>query len=560
MKQIPYGVTDFIAIQKENKYFIDKTKYIPELEKAGNFLIFLRPRRFGKTMLLAMLDAYYNVLYKDMFGELFERSTYIGLYTTKERSSYYVLKLNFSEVSTIDVIDSLIHYMQESFKVFISNYKLDIEIQPTPLQTLNNILTYFRIYTDKKLYILIDEYDHFSNRLLIKDKSEYSKVITSKSSPYKEFFTILKGGASGNNAPIKRMFITGVTPMTMYDVTSGFNIGENVSLNKNLNNLTSIDEDELEKLLTHFEIDFKYKALLKEWYNNYQFSPNVDYKVYNTDMILYFIKQFKKENQPPKELIDINVRSDYSSLRELIYTNKKLNGNFETLQLLLSKNKIEVENLVQDFSALNLVDSNNFKSLLFYLGLITIKEQRLNLTLNIPNETIKRIDIDYINSSLHLEDIFSIRVDRLGEKLSDFAQYGDLEVFNFLAKEIKEASSLRDYIKGEHHIKAMYLTYLSLTNYFVVKTEAELNKGFADLFIKPLNPFVDYFALVELKYINRSENNYKEKIPQLITQAKEQLNTYEKDEMVQEFVKDSKKLVKIVMVFYGWELLEIVVV
>jgi hypothetical protein len=559
MKQIPYGVTDFIAIQKENKYFIDKTKYIPELEKSGNFLTFLRPRRFGKTLLLAVLDAYYNSLYKDIFDEIFG-DTFIATHKTKEASSYAVLKFNFSDVSILDnVEDSFKHSLYIKTSNFIEMYNIPIKINENPNENLKNILGYFEKYSDKKLYILIDEYDHFANRLLIQNKSKYSKTITAKSSPYKEFFTILKGGASGNNAPIKRMFITGVTPMTMYDVTSGFNIGENISLNKNLNNLTSIDEDELEKLLKYYEIPSSYKALLKEWYNNYQFSPNVDYKVYNTDMVLYFIKQFKKENQAPKELIDINVRSDYSSLRELIYTNKKLNGNFETLQLLLSKNKIEVENLVQDFSALNLVDANNFKSLLFYLGLITIKEQKLNLTLNIPNETIKRIDIDYINSSLHLEDIFSIRADRLGEKLSDFAQYGDLEVFNFLAKEIKEASSLRDYIKGEHHIKAMYLTYLSLTNYFVVKTEAELNKGFADLFIKPLNPFVDYFALVELKYINRSEKNYKEKIPQLIKQAKEQLNTYEKDEMVQEFVKDGKKLVKIVMVFYGWELLEIVI-
>ena len=257
-------------------------------------------------------------------------------------------------------------------------------------------------------------------------------------------FTTLKTATSGNDSPLKRMFITGVTPMTMYDVTSGFNIGANVSIDKEFNSMVGLTQDEVDTMLEYYKIDID-KNILKEWYNNYIF--NEDSKpIYNSDMILNFIKEYLKENKIPKEMIDINVRSDYSKLRHVIYTNGKLNGNFELLQDLIAGELISLDNLVQDFSALNLEKENNFKSLLFYLGLTTIKNREFKLNFNIPNETVKRIDIEFLDRSLELEEVFKLNINKYQKLLEEFALNGSLDVFKFLASEVDRNSGIRDYI------------------------------------------------------------------------------------------------------------------
>ena len=242
-----------------------------------------------------------------------------------------------------------------------------------------------------------------------------------------------------------------------------------------------------------------------EWYNNYQFSPKTKEKVFNTDMISYFIKEYKINDELPDELIDINVRSDYSKLRDVIYTNQKLNGNFKTLKDLIAGESVSTHNIKRDFSGANFKDSDNFKSLLFYLGLVTIDKARLDISFKIPNETIKRIDIDFLKDSLELEQMFELDTSKLASLLKDFALSGDLEVFKYLALKIKENTGLRDYIQNEQTIKAMFLAYLSLTHYFVVKSELEMSKGFADITLKPLNPYVEEFGLLEFKFTRKKD-------------------------------------------------------
>lgn len=552
MKKIPYGITDFIQIREENYYYVDKTKYIETIENSDSYLMFLRPRRFGKTFFLAVLDAYYNITYKDKFDILF-KNTYIYSNKTKKANNYYILNFNFSVVDLIDVEKSFLHEIKLKTNSFIEKYNFNIEISNNSLLTIRNILEYFEENQDKKLYILIDEYDHFANRLLLQNKQTYLELITQKEAVFKQFFTILKAGASGNNAPIKRMFITGVTPMTMYDVTSGFNMGSNISINPNFNGMLGFNEKEVINMLNYYEVPLTYLDLMKEWYNNYQFSEEVDEKIFNTDMVFYFIKEYLNLKKPPRELIDINVRSDYSKLRNVIYTNNKLNGNFATLKDLISGESIELDTIKSDFSGLDFKEEDSFKSLLFYLGLVTIKDFQLNTILKIPNETIKRIDIDFLTDSLKFEEMFDINVSRLTKFFKEFALNGDIEVFKYLANEIKKNTSIRDYIQNEQTIKAMYLAYLSLTSYFVVKSELEMNKGFADLFLKPLNPYVEYIGLVEFKFFRKKDNK---DINKLINQAKKQLNQYEQDEIVQNFIKKGKKLQKVILIFRDWELIK----
>jgi len=554
--KIPYGITDFIDIRQNNLYYIDKTIFIEKLEDdADRFSMFLRPRRFGKTLWLAVLDAYYSIEYKDQFDELF-KGLYIYKHKTKEANSYHTLKFDFSVVDIADVQNSFTHTIKIKINSFIKRYKLDIKVEDLPLATLENILDYFKENKNIKLYIMIDEYDHFANRLLLSNKEEYLKLISQKEASFKQFFTVLKAGASGNNAPIRRMFITGVTPMTMYDVTSGFNIGSNISIDSRFNAMVGLTDNEALKMMEDFKIPLENLSLTREWYNNYQFSPNNDEKIFNTDMISYFIKEYQKENKLPDELIDINVRSDYSKLRNVIYTNKKLNGNFTTLKDLIAGESISTLSIKRDFSGANFKDTDNFKSLLFYLGLVTIDKVTLQTNLKIPNETIKRIDIDFLKDSLEFEEMFTLDTSKLAALLANFALHGDLEVFKYLALKIKENTGLRDYIKNEQTIKAMFLAYLSLTHYFVVKSEIEMNKGFADITLKPLNQYVEEFGLLEFKFY-RKKDEKKDTITKLVNSAKEQLETYEKDELIQNFMKNGKRLNKVVLVFRDYELVKI---
>ncbi len=555
MKKIPYGISDFKLLKTEDYFFIDKTDYIPKIENhTSRYLMFLRPRRFGKSLLIAILEAYYDIGFKDEFEAIF-KDTYIINNKTKEASSYMILRFDFSAIDIYDVEESFRYDLQLTLKRFVRRYNLDIQFgSDNPISMFKNIFDYI-LDNHLNLYILIDEYDNFANRLFLKNREDYLDIVTQKTAPFKQFFTTLKAGASGNNAPIKRMFITGVTPMTMYDVTSGFNIGRNISLDTEFHNMIGLNSRELDNALQEYNLKDKVdKSLLEEWYNHYIFSEKAIEPIYNTDMILYFIDEFIKHYELPREMIDINVRSDYSKLKSIIYTNKKLNGNFKTLQTLIGGESISISNLIQDFSALNLHKEENFKSFMFYLGLVTIKDRGFDLNLKIPNETVKRIDIDFLASALELEKIFEINITTLQTHLKAFALHGDLEVFRYLALMIKENTGIRDYIYTEQTVKSMYLAYLSLTPYYIIKSEEELNKGFADIFLKPFNPYIKFVGLVEFKYIKRSQVPTKELIDVLVENAKNQLERYKLDELVQNYLKDGLKLQMLVIVFWGWEM------
>jgi hypothetical protein len=556
MKKIPYGLADFKYIQQNNYYFVDKTHFIEKLENLNeSYMMFLRPRRFGKSLFIAILEAYYDKYYKKDFNTIFN-DTYIGKNPTPKANSYLVMRFDFSGVDITDVENSFSSTLLNVMDSFIYKYKLNIEMESNPLTLFDKIFKYLNKH-NLELFLLIDEYDHFANRLLFENRDNYFKKVADKTAMFKQFFTTLKTATSGNDSPLKRMFITGVTPMTMYDVTSGFNIGKNISLKKDFNSMVGFNDSEVDKILNYYKVDVD-KQILKEWYNNYIFSQELPQPVYNTDMILYFISEYQSENKIPTEMIDINVRSDYSKLRHIIYTNKRLNGNFDSLRTLITGDTISVNNLVQDFSALNLEKESNFKSLMFYLGLVTIKNREFALNLKIPNETVKRIDIEFLSDTLKVEDMFKVNTDRLEEYLAEFALKGDITVFTYLAQKIKDNSSIRDYIYKEQHIKAMYIAYLSLTPYYIIKSELELNKGFVDILIKPFNnSYIKYFALLEFKYINRDETITKQKIEKLTQEAKEQLNRYQNDELVTQYIKQDITLKKIILIFHGWEMVKL---
>ena len=554
MKKIPYGQADYKNIKQENFYYVDKTKFIEKLENLNErFLIFLRPRRFGKSLFIAMLEAYYDRYYNDDFDMMFG-DTYIGKHTTKLANHYLIMRFDFSGIDVNNVENDFRYYLKLTVQSFVKKYQLKLKLEiDNPISMFKTIFEYLN-ENKLELMILIDEYDNFANKLLLREKTEYLGLVSEKTASFKQFFTVLKTATSGNDSPLKRMFITGVTPMTMFDVTSGFNIGSNISMRPDLNDMIGFNESELDEILKYYKVDID-KDILREWYNNYNFSEDTEQKVYNTDMILYFINKYQVSNKLPKEMIDINVRSDYSKLRNIIYTNKKLNGNFETLQTLIAGDTVSVPNLVQDFSALKLEQTDNFKSLMFYLGLITIDGVGLSLKLKIPNETVKRIDIDFLRDTLALEKMFKLNTDKLEEYFEALALEGSLEIFKYLAQMIKENTGIRDYIYKEQSIKSMYIAYLSLSPYYIVKSELELNKGFADILIKPFNPYVKYVGLLEFKYIKITDKATKQTVEKLKLEATQQLNKYENDSLVTKYTNEGIKLKKVILIFHGWEML-----
>ncbi len=551
LKKIPYGLSDFKRIKTENFYYIDKTKYIEEIENESSFLFFLRPRRFGKSLVLAMLEAYYNISYKDEFEEIF-KDTYILDNPTEEKNRYYCMKFDFSAVDITDYKNSFRVNLLEVINNFVSAYDIEIIFNDeNPLNRLNQVLNQCKKLS-YPVYIFIDEYDNFVNKLFVSSRNEYKGLVTDTDAFYKEFFTMLKVGTSGNDSPIRKMFITGVSPLALFDVTSGNNIGSNVSSSYRLNSMVGVTKEELITMIDYYGLTSQKEHIINrcdEWYDSYRFNEDIPYTIYNSDMVLYYLKSLIYDKKEPKELIDVNVRTDYSKLKYLVYTNKKLNGNFDLLNQLIQGEKVTLLNIKDNFSAFEMTKESNFKSLLYALGFVTIQKELMALRLYIPNQTIKKIVADFISSAF--EDIeFNFKLDTFNDHLREFAVNKNLELFSYLNEQVKAQSVIRDYIQGESFLKGFLVAYLSLNPIYEVYTEKELNKGFADITLNPISDEVPYGAIIELKYISRS--NYTEsKRDELIIQAKKQLQQYDPKTIIH--FRD-KPFAKIVLVYSGWEM------
>ena len=543
---LPYGISDFRRVKLENYYYIDKTDFIPKIEKQPPFLFLIRPRRFGKSLFLNMLAFYYDTFYADEFEAVFG-DCYIYTHPTKEKNSYYILKFDFSAVSTKgDIDDNFSFHCNLKMSAFIDKYQLDLQIdmQKEAHKNLGLIFEYCK-KQNLPLYIMIDEYDNFINNILMHNQTNYKKLVSSQSEAiYKEFFKLLKAGTSDNASALKKMFITGVSPLAMYDVTSGSNIGTNITNEFAFNDAVGVTKEELAQLLAHYNITQKLE--IDDWCNHYRFNKRIKHTIYNTDMILYYVKSLILTGEAPDNLVDLNVRTDYSKLRYLVYTDKQLNGNFSILQELFGEGFITTLELKDSFSAFELKKSNNIVSLLYYLGLITIdKYYRGKLYLKIPNQTIQRIMAEYIQQALEESKIFDIDLNAFKETINAFAYDGLLDVFHYLADEIKARSKVRDYISGESFVKGFFTAYLGLSPYYGVLTEQERHKGFVDIFLKRAPNIEDEIieGLIELKYIPKNKFT-QEELNRQIAQAKAQLEQYHPQGNER----------GVIVIFKGWEM------
>ena len=375
-RPILYGVADYAEIRKANAWFIDRTAKIRDLE-GTRYAVFLRPRRFGKSFLVSLLEYYYDVKFKDRFDELFG-STAIGAAPTGEHNEYLILKFDFSAVSK-DV-----HAVENDFNAYTglccdAFARRYAGLIPDGLSArilsasgvsakLNEIFLGMRECAHR-LYAVIDEYDNFTNTILAESGEKAYNDLCHGDGFFKQFFTILKTATGGTNAPVARLFITGVSPVTMDDVTSGFNIGTNISLMPQYSDLTGFRHEDLRAIADYyaahcgFDADKAYNTAL-EWYDNYRFGGYGSPPIANTTIVLSFFNYLWQTKEFPSDLIDENLRTDYAKIRHLVTADHRLNGNFHVLENLIAGGRL-TERLVRSFQARELSKPENFTSLLY---------------------------------------------------------------------------------------------------------------------------------------------------------------------------------------------------
>ncbi|MCP5104942.1 MAG: AAA family ATPase, partial [bacterium] len=384
---------------------------------------------------------------------------------------------------------------------------------------------------------------------------------------FRSFFNVLKGGTTDTGAAITRSFITGVSPVTMDDVTSGYNIGKNVSLESKLNRILGFTEDNVAEMIEYYRskgmvnhsTDYLL-GIMSQWYGNYRFSRKDDVKMFNSDMVLYFLDNYMTGKELPDDLIDRNVRIDYGKLRHLIIVDKGgkkvSNGNLERLREIMKEGKT-TSGLVKGFPLENLTNRENFISLLFYFGLLTIKDsETAGLVLEIPNETIRRLYYDYIKEAYEETGIFTLDLYDYNRLMRGMAVNGEWKpLLDYITNRMRESMSLRDLITGEKSIQAFLNVYLGLSDLYVIHAEKELNKGFADIVMEPFlarYEGLNYAYILEIKYIKAGVKPGDPKIQRLKSEAEEQLKKYSIDEKFRKTM-EKTNLVKVVLIFSGHE-------
>ena len=565
---IPYGLAYFKGIRQEGCLYVDKTRFIRQMEKERHVFL-IRPRRFGKSLWLSALESYYDRKQADEFQAIFG-GTDIGQQPTANRNRYVVLRFDFSAFN--DKLETLEERFEEyCFTQFRGAVERNADLfSEAGMQRilsasgingrLNELFQYANEH-DIPLYVLIDEYDNFANTILVYRGADAYHSFAHGGGFYHNFFATLKTGTEIGS--LQRMFITGVSPVTMDDVTSGFNIGANISLNPAFNELLGFTEDEVRNTLRMYSeagaLNQKVDAALdtmREWYNGYRFAKGAATDVYNSDMVLYYLKALVLYGSPPEELIDVNVRIDYGKLRHLLVTGRRLNGNFDLLRNLIGEGKADAH-LVSSFPLERFGQRENFLSLLHYFGLLSIQAATEDTpNLGIPNQTVRQLMYGYLRDGYDDTGVFSVDLYEFERLTRAMARDGDWRpAIERLSAAVAEQTSIRDYIQGEKIIQGFLAAYLSTSNCFVFHTEVELNKGYADIVLQPLiarHPSLRHGYVMEIKYLKRDDADAARSAAALDA-ATEQLRGYLADDRLAKQY-PSVQFTGLALVFRGWEL------
>jgi hypothetical protein len=569
-KRIPYGMQNFEDVIKEDCYYVDKTPFIEDIEDSNMYFFFLRPRRFGKSLTISMLENYYDINKKDKFDEIFGK-LYIGENPTPEHNSYLIIHLNFAIIvgDLNDYKHGMDNYCRTQFNYFVDVYshllpegtKEGLNQQEDAVNQLNYLCTQSK-KSGQKIYLFIDEYDHFTNQILAHKEHEQRYRIQTHGEGYlRKFFDTIKGAAGDTLA---RVFVTGVSPVTMDDLTSGFNIGTNYSLAPEFNEMTGFTENEVRDMLGYYSsvLPFNHSVdelikVMKPWYDNYCFAEEEYGKttMYNSVMVLNFLDKYIRNNYDiPKNMVESNVRIDYDKVRMLIRHDKEFAHDASIIQQLVTQGFVTGK-LVENFPAERINDPDNFLSLLFYFGMVTIDGDYKGVTkFIIPNEVVRDQMYTYLLDTYKENDLTYDNFNK-GKLESQLAYDGNYKAyFEFIADSLKRYSSQRDKQKGEAFVHGFTLAMTSQNQFYRPISELDNDGGYADIFLSPLcdiyKDMVDSY-IIELKYCKT--NTADEQLQVLFKEASAQICRYANSDIVKESVKTTK-LHKLVVIYRGAEM------
>lgn len=534
MKKLTKGLSDYESIIDNNCFYVDKTEYIERLENLDDhYIMFLRPRKFGKTLFTSVLENYYDINKKDKFDYLFS-NTYIGKNPSLLKNKYYILKFNFSGIDTTSYESTIVSFKNKviiGINNFIDKYNFDFKVDENKESEvlLNQIFSYFKgLNLENKIYVIIDEYDHFANDLLSFNLSNFKDLVT-KNGKVRKFYEALK---EGTESVVDRIFITGVAPITLDSLTSGFNITSNITRDPRFNNLCGFNEDEVISIMDYLELSKEekeyIKPIMKEFYDGYKFSIKGDRHIYNSNMCLYFLSYYSDFNDVPESLIDSNIASDYKKL-EGMFNLYKGEDRKDIIERSMSKGGI-ISDIVDYFSVKETFELKDFVSNLFYLGYLTIDGDLVGTPiLKIPNEVMRRLYSDYFLSLVN-KKIGGSSINYPILK-SELALNGDINKIVDTLEYLLERLSNRDYQNfDEKYVKILFYSIVqNFDDTYIVKSEYEVYRKYPDLYLRPIDNSKGYYTvMIEFKYLKKSDED---KLGVTLDKAKEQLIEYSsKDE------------------------------
>ena len=565
IKEIPYGIANFVEVAEQNMYYVDKTMYLPLLEKQPRNLFFIRPRRFGKSIFLSMLRAYYDIAQKEKFQKRFG-NLWIGSRPTPLQGKFQVVYLDFSRASGgsgsleenfnnyCGMVMDLFGKVYEPY--YFPGFAQKMEEQPDFVSKLN-YLNLHAAESGMRLYLIIDEYDNFTNIVLNEQGKDIYHALTHASGFYREIFKKFKG-------MFERIFMTGVSPVTLDDLTSGFNIGTNYSLSPKFNEMTGFTEEEVREMLDYYRsvLPFNHTTdelikVMKPWYDNYCFAVKSYGKttMYNSVMVLNFISNYiDNEYDIPDSMVETNIRIDYDKLRMLIRHDKEFAHDASIIQQLVTQGFV-IGTLNENFPAERINDPDNFLSLLFYFGMVTIDGTYKGETkFIVPNEVVRDQMYTYLLDTYKENDLVYDRYSK-GKLESKLAYDGQFKPhFEYIADCLKKYSSQRDKQKGEAFVHGFTLAMTSQNKFYRPISELDNDGGYADIFLSPLcdiyKDMVDSY-IIELKYCKSQTTD--EQVKKLFEEASAQISRYADSDMVREAVKTTK-LHKLVVIYRGAEM------
>lgn len=573
VKRLPYGINDFEAVIEQNQYYVDKTMYLPLLENQPSNIIFIRPRRFGKSIFLSMLHAYYDCSKKKKFQTLFG-DLWVGKHPTPLQGRYQVLHLDFSYVGgSIDKLeenfDMYLRVKLDGFmRIYQEFYLTDFKEKFFKTDSATEKLALLQDETATKsipLYLIIDEYDNFTNTVLNEQGEKVYLAITHADGFYRDVFKKFKG-------MFERIFITGVSPVTLDDVTSGFNIGWHISTKPEFNQMLGFSLEEVRKMFAYYKEVGGIPATsdievmideMKPWYDNYCFSKKAletQSKVFNCDMVIYYLRNYMDYGQAPDLMIDPNTMTDYNKMKKLLQLDK-LDGDRKGIIRTIAETGQIVTSLENTFPASRLTNPQTFTSLLFYYGMLTIKDTFGDmLILGIPNNNVRKQYYGYLLEQYQEEKFVDLT------QMKILFTYMALEgkwrdALEAMAKAYEDVSSVRDGIESERNLQGFFMAYLNLNNYYYTAPELELNHGYCDFFLLPnlTHYSTKHSYILELKvlpkkdYEAKPENGKLSKAEVQWQEAEEQIKRYAMAPRV-EALRQGTTLHKIIMQFVAGKL------